>query len=140
VDLNDTNRNALQLNLNYPIPRVFISGIRIAYIVMLFRGRHCQDCLKLYRNDVDISILLSRMQGLSSEEFLEDIVADNKELMEPDLSVLNVNLVGCMYTGKLALWWFKQNPTPGGALVMISNVGGNADGAPLTQLTSNHAL
>jgi len=35
-----------------------------------------------------------------------------------------------MYTGKLALWWFKKNPTPGGALVMISSVGGYSDGMP----------
>jgi NAD(P)-dependent dehydrogenase (short-subunit alcohol dehydrogenase family) len=46
--------------------------------------------------------------------------------------VLNVNLVGTLYTGKLALWWFKKNPQPGAALVLISSVGGYSDGKGIT--------
>jgi NAD(P)-dependent dehydrogenase (short-subunit alcohol dehydrogenase family) len=74
-----------------------------------------------------VDVVIANAGIVERKEFLDDEVEDG-ELKEPDLSVLNVNLVGCMFTGKLALWWFKKNPTPGGALIMISSVGGYADG------------
>jgi NAD(P)-dependent dehydrogenase (short-subunit alcohol dehydrogenase family) len=75
-----------------------------------------------------IDIVIANAGIVERREFLDDSLTEDGELKEPDLSVLNVNLVGCMFTGKLALWWFKKNPTPGGALVMISSVGGYSDG------------
>jgi NAD(P)-dependent dehydrogenase (short-subunit alcohol dehydrogenase family) len=45
-----------------------------------------------------------------------------------------------MYTSKLALWWFKKNPTPGGALVMISSVGGYSDGNSTYKLTTGKGI
>jgi NAD(P)-dependent dehydrogenase (short-subunit alcohol dehydrogenase family) len=74
-----------------------------------------------------IDVVIANAGIVERKEFLDDDV-ENGELKEPDLSVLNVNLVGCVFTGKLALWWFKKNPTPGGALILISSVGGYADG------------
>lgn len=81
-----------------------------------------------------IDIVVANAGIVERKEFLDDEVTETGELKEPDLSVLNVNLVGCMFTGKLALWWFKKNPTPGGALVMISSVGGYADGTSSSSL------
>ena len=75
-----------------------------------------------------IDIVVANAGIVERKEFLDDILTADGELAEPDMSVINVNLVGCMLTGKLALWYFKKNPTPGGALVMISSVGGYMDG------------
>ena len=75
-----------------------------------------------------IDIVVANAGIVERKEFLDDILTADGELAEPDMSVVNVNLVGCMLTGKLALWYFKKNPTPGGALVMISSVGGYMDG------------
>lgn len=75
-----------------------------------------------------IDVVVANAGIVERKEFLDDILTPDGELAEPDLSVINVNLTGCMLTGKLALWYFKKNPTPGGALVMISSVGGYMDG------------
>jgi NAD(P)-dependent dehydrogenase (short-subunit alcohol dehydrogenase family) len=78
-----------------------------------------------------IDIVVVNAGIVERREFLDEVTTSDGELAAPDISVLNVNLIGCMYTGKLALWWFKKNPTPGGALVMISSVGGYSDGINL---------
>lgn len=78
-----------------------------------------------------IDIVVANAGIVERKEFLDESTTSDGELAAPDLSVLDVNLVGCMYTGKLALWWFKKNPTPGGALVLISSVGGYSDGIRL---------
>ena len=75
-----------------------------------------------------IHVVVANAGIVERKEFLDDILTPDGDLAEPDLSVTNVNLTGCMFTGKLALWYFKKNPTPGGALVMISSVGGYMDG------------
>lgn len=75
-----------------------------------------------------IDIVVANAGIVERQEFLDEITTPDGDLAPPDLSVLNVNLVGCMYTGKLALWYFKKNPTPGGALVLVSSVGGYTDG------------
>lgn len=79
-----------------------------------------------------IDIVIANAGIVERKEFLDDSLTSDGDLAPPDLSVLNVNLVGCMCTGKLALWWFKKNPTPGGALVLISSVGGYTDGKGIT--------
>jgi NAD(P)-dependent dehydrogenase (short-subunit alcohol dehydrogenase family) len=86
----------------------------------LFKGVH--------ERNGRIDIVIANAGIVERKEFLDDELTENGELKQPDISVINVNLVGCMYTGKLALWWFKKNPAPGGALVLISSVGGYADG------------
>lgn len=88
----------------------------------LFKGVH--------ERNGRIDIVVANAGIVERKEFLDDTLTEDGELQQPDISVINVNLVGCMYTGKLALWWFKKNPTPGGALVLISSVGGYADGTP----------
>ena len=75
-----------------------------------------------------IDIVVANAGIVERVEFLDEKVDEEGDLKEPDLSVLNVNLVGSMYTGKLALWWFKKNPRPGGALVLVTSVGGYTDG------------
>jgi len=75
-----------------------------------------------------IDIVVANAGIVERVEFLEEKLTSDGDLAEPDLSVLNVNLKGCMFTGKLALWWFKKNPAPGGALVLVSSVAGYSDG------------
>ena len=84
-----------------------------------------------------IDIVIANAGIVERKEFLDDALTADGELQKPDISVINVNLVGCMYTGKLALWWFKKNPTPSGALVLISSVGGYSDGTPSFEVLSD---
>jgi NAD(P)-dependent dehydrogenase (short-subunit alcohol dehydrogenase family) len=51
----------------------------------------------------------------------EEDVDDNGDLLPPDLNTLNVNLIGCMYTVKLGIFYIKKNPNRG-SIVMTASV------------------
>ena len=137
ADLNDTNGHNLQTQLKEytSLTTAGGNGRRARYthcdvtswqsLSSLFKGVH--------ERNGRIDVVVANAGIVERKEFLDDTLTEDGELQQPDISVINVNLVGCMYTGKLALWWFKKNPTPGGALVMISSVGGYADGTSLAE-------
>jgi NAD(P)-dependent dehydrogenase (short-subunit alcohol dehydrogenase family) len=52
---------------------------------------------------------------------LEDDVDENGDLLPPKLNTLNINLTGCLYTVKLAIYHLKKNPN-GGSIVMTASV------------------
>lgn len=45
---------------------------------------------------------------------------ENGDLLPPNLDTINVNLIGVMYTVKLAIYYIKQNPN-GGSIVMTGS-------------------
>jgi NAD(P)-dependent dehydrogenase (short-subunit alcohol dehydrogenase family) len=51
---------------------------------------------------------------------LEDDVDENGDLLPPKLNTINVNLLGCMYTVKLGIFYIKKNPN-GGSIVMTAS-------------------
>lgn len=51
---------------------------------------------------------------------LEDDVDENGDLLPPNLSTYNVNLIGCTYTVKLAIHHLKKNQN-GGSIVMTAS-------------------
>ncbi|KAM0431516.1 hypothetical protein ACHAPT_005494 [Fusarium lateritium] len=51
----------------------------------------------------------------------EDVLAQDGSLAPPDLTVINVNLTGVIYTTKLGLHYFKANDPPGGGLVLTGS-------------------
>ncbi len=46
----------------------------------------------------------------ATTSFVEDDVDENGDLVAPRLDVLNVNLIGCIYTAKLGVFYLKKNP------------------------------
>ncbi|KAI4666957.1 uncharacterized protein J4E88_010378 [Alternaria novae-zelandiae] len=55
-----------------------------------------------------------------STSFLEEDVDENGDLLPPKMNTINVNLVGVMYTVKLAIHYLKKNPN-GGSIVMTAS-------------------
>lgn len=55
-----------------------------------------------------------------STSFLEEEVDENGDLLPPKMNTINVNLVGVMYTVKLAIHYLKKNPN-GGSIVMTAS-------------------
>jgi hypothetical protein len=51
---------------------------------------------------------------------LEEDVDENGDLLPPRLDTINVNLLGCMYTVKLGIYYLKQNPNGGSIAVTAS--------------------
>jgi NAD(P)-dependent dehydrogenase (short-subunit alcohol dehydrogenase family) len=51
---------------------------------------------------------------------LEDDLDENGDLLPPRLNTMNVNLLGCMYTVKLAIHYLRKNPR-GGSIVMTAS-------------------
>jgi NAD(P)-dependent dehydrogenase (short-subunit alcohol dehydrogenase family) len=139
--LNDTNGHNLETQLKeYFHPRRWkINDRRARYTHCDVTSWESQSALfkGVHKRNGRIDIVIANAGIVERKEFLDDELTENGELKQPDISVINVNLVGCMYTGKLALWWFKQNPAPGGALVLISSVGGYADGNLSLNLLTN---
>jgi NAD(P)-dependent dehydrogenase (short-subunit alcohol dehydrogenase family) len=58
-----------------------------------------------------------------STSFLEEDVDENGNLLPPKLNTINVNLIGVMYTVKLAIYYLKKNPN-GGSIVMTGSASG----------------
>lgn len=56
----------------------------------------------------------------SSTSLLEDDVDENGDPLPPKLDTMNVNLIGVMYTVKLAIHYLKKN-TGGGSIVMTAS-------------------
>ena len=56
----------------------------------------------------------------SSTSLLEEDVDDKGNLLPPKLNTIDVNLVGVMYTLKLAIHYLKKNPS-GGSIVMAAS-------------------
>lgn len=132
ADLNDTNGHNLQTQLKEYLSQKSwrFNGRRARYTHCDVTSWESQPALfkDVHERNGRIDIVIANAGIVERKEFLDDELTENGELKQPDISVINVNLVGCMYTGKLAMWWFKKNPTPGEALVLISSVGGYADG------------
>lgn len=51
---------------------------------------------------------------------LEEDVDENGDLLPPRLDTININLLGCIYTVKLGIYYLKQNPN-GGSIVMTAS-------------------
>jgi len=61
------------------------------------------------------------MQGIKPTATLfEEDVDENGDLLPPRLDTININLLGCMYTVKLGIYYLKQNPN-GGSIVMTGS-------------------
>lgn len=83
---------------------------------------------------IDIVLANAGISGLDPV-FQDQSDPATGEPVEPDLSILNTNLIGFMYTAKLALHYFAQQPDGPGhdrCLIMTSSIAGYADhnGAP----------
>ncbi|KAF2265986.1 NAD(P)-binding protein [Lojkania enalia] len=78
--------------------------------------------------------------GISSgTALLGKDVDDNGNLLPPDLKVINVNLIGLMYTVKLGIHYIKQNPK-GGSIVMAASASSFTRFAPSDYTTSKHGV
>jgi NAD(P)-dependent dehydrogenase (short-subunit alcohol dehydrogenase family) len=55
-----------------------------------------------------------------SMTLLEDDVDENGDLLPPKKDTIDVNLIGCLYTVKLAIHYLKKNPN-GGSIVMTAS-------------------
>ncbi|KAF9887685.1 hypothetical protein FE257_009638 [Aspergillus nanangensis] len=89
-----------------------------------------------------------------SDFLWDDEHDDNGELKEPNLILIDVNVKGTLFSqlsstnesisapsAKLALHYFRKNPTPGGAFVVTGSAAGYFGGSPITKYsTSKHAL
>jgi NAD(P)-dependent dehydrogenase (short-subunit alcohol dehydrogenase family) len=51
---------------------------------------------------------------------LDDGVDENGDLLPPTLNTININLIGVLYTVKLAIHYLKKNPN-GGSIVMTAS-------------------
>lgn len=51
---------------------------------------------------------------------LEADVDENGDLLPPKLDTFNVNLMGCMYTVKLGIYYLRRNPNGGSIVVTAS--------------------
>lgn len=85
-------------------------------------------------HSVDIVLANAGISGLDPI-FQDQSDPATGEPVEPDLSILNTNLIGFMYTTKLALHYFARQPEGSGhdrCLIMTSSIAGYADhnGAP----------
>ena len=85
-------------------------------------------------HSVDIVLANAGISG-SDSVFNDQSDPTTGEPVEPDLSILNINLIGYMYTTKLALHYFsRQADTPGrdGCLIYTTSLAGYVDhnGAP----------
>jgi len=98
------------------------------------------DQLDLFKTAIDrspsrtLDIVLANA-GVSGDDnvFNDNADAETGEPVEPDLTILNVNLVGMMLTAKLALHYFPRQKEAGDhSLIFTSSVAGYADhaGAP----------
>ncbi|KAJ5935996.1 hypothetical protein N7454_005294 [Penicillium verhagenii] len=76
-----------------------------------------------------------------SDFLWEDKFDENGDLVEPDLTLIDVNVKGTLYTSKLALHYFEKSSKPDGALVVTGSAAGYFGGVPITKYaTSKHAL
>jgi NAD(P)-dependent dehydrogenase (short-subunit alcohol dehydrogenase family) len=85
-------------------------------------------------HSVDIVLANAGISG-SDSIFNDQFDPATGEPVEPDLSIVNINLIGCMYTTKLALHYFsKQSEIPGrhGCLIYTTSLAAYIDhnGAP----------
>lgn len=83
---------------------------------------------------VDIVFANAGISGRDSV-FNDQADPETDEPVKPDLSILETNLIGVMYTTKLALYYFARKPEGAGrdcCLIMTSSIAGYADhnGAP----------
>ncbi|KAJ4355162.1 hypothetical protein N0V95_003184 [Ascochyta clinopodiicola] len=70
---------------------------------------------------------------------LEDDIDANGDLLPPDLKTIDVNLLGCLYTVKLAIHHLRTNPT-GGSIVITAS-GSSFTRFPVTvYTTTKHAV
>lgn len=70
--------------------------------------------------------------GINGESFMEDFFEeDNPKLKAPDLSSINVNLVGQIYTTKCALHYFKKWPEVPCQIVLTGSAASFLDTPPL---------
>jgi NAD(P)-dependent dehydrogenase (short-subunit alcohol dehydrogenase family) len=51
---------------------------------------------------------------------LEEDVDENGDLLPPNMNTININLIGCLYTVKLGIYYLKKNPK-GGSIVMAGS-------------------
>ncbi|KAF2467295.1 NAD(P)-binding protein [Lindgomyces ingoldianus] len=70
---------------------------------------------------------------------LEEDVDENGDLLPPKLNTINVNLLGCMYTTKLGIYYIKQN-LEGGSIVMTGSGSSFRRFSPTDYTTSKHAV
>ncbi|KAF1912789.1 hypothetical protein BDU57DRAFT_521344 [Ampelomyces quisqualis] len=70
---------------------------------------------------------------------LEDDVDENGDLLPPKLNTVNVNLLGCMYTVKLAIFHLKKN-SHGGSIVMTASASSFARFPATDYTTAKHAV
>ncbi|KAL3484346.1 hypothetical protein BJX62DRAFT_244034 [Aspergillus germanicus] len=76
-----------------------------------------------------------------SDFLWEDKLDEDGELEEPNLTLIDVNIKGTLFTAKLALHYFGKNPKSGGAFVVTGSAAGYFGGMPIAKYaTSKHAL
>lgn len=70
---------------------------------------------------------------------LEDDVDDHGVLMAPNLRVIDVNLIGCIYTTKLGLYYLKK-AAKGGSIVLTASASSFQRFSPVDYTTTKHAV
>ncbi|KAF2193209.1 NAD(P)-binding protein [Zopfia rhizophila CBS 207.26] len=70
---------------------------------------------------------------------LEDDVDKNGDLLPPKLDTINVNLIGVMYTIKLAIYYIKQN-SEGGSIVISGSGSSFRRFSPTDYTTTKHGV
>ncbi|ORY11030.1 hypothetical protein BCR34DRAFT_484745 [Clohesyomyces aquaticus] len=69
----------------------------------------------------NIDHVFANAAGISpTVSLLEEDVDESGDLLPPKLNTINVNLLGCLYTVKLGIYYLKHNPE-GGSIVMTGS-------------------
>jgi len=71
--------------------------------------------------------------------FIEDEVDENGMLKAPDLITYNVNLIGCMYTTRLGVFFLKKNPK-GGSVVLTGSLSSIRGFSVVDYCTAKHGV
>ncbi|CAO2653561.1 Nn.00g029720.m01.CDS01 [Neocucurbitaria sp. VM-36] len=78
--------------------------------------------------------------GISARvSLMEEDVDENGDLLPPKLDTFNVNLIGCVYTVKLGIYYLKKNPN-GGSIVVTASASSFMRFPATDYTTTKHAV
>lgn len=73
-----------------------------------------------------------------STTLLDDSVDENGDLLAPMLDTININLIGVIYTVKLAIHYIQKNPN-GGSIVITAS-GSSFQRFPVEDYSTSHQV
>ncbi|KAL7270734.1 hypothetical protein RUND412_006548 [Rhizina undulata] len=84
-----------------------------------------------YRLHGSLDVVFANAGVTGKETLLNDEFEEDGALKKPEFPDLNINLVGAIYSTKLAIHYFKKDPAKGGALVITGSAASYLDTPPL---------